>query len=422
MLVASPWDAPLAAAPVHAQLDVPGSKSITNRALLLSAIAEGPSRLTNPLLARDTQLMASALASLGVVVARSTTGVTVVPQPLAGPAEIDCGLAGTVMRFVPPVAALATGSVSFDGDPRARERPMGAILGALRGLGVAIDTGARALPFVIEGSGRVEGGIVDIDASASSQFVSALLLAGARYRRGLDIRHHGKPIPSMPHIAMSIDMLRARGVAVDDSEPNRWVVTPGLVAALDEQVEPDLSNAAPFLAAAAVTGGSVLVRGWPSRTAQAGDRLREVLAMMGATVDLTPEGLTVTGGDTVDGVDLDLHDVGELTPVIAAVAAVAASPSHLRGIAHLRGHETDRLAALAFELTARGCGAVETDDGLAVAPGPLSGGVFHTYADHRMAHAGAVLGLVVPGMSIDDIASTSKTFPDFAAAWLAMLT
>jgi 3-phosphoshikimate 1-carboxyvinyltransferase len=325
------------------------------------------------------------------------------------------------MRFVPPVAALATGQVHFDGDPRARERPMAQVLGALRQLGVAIPSEADSLPFDLDGTGRVPGGVVTLDASASSQFVSALLLAGARYEAGVDVRHDGKPMPSLPHVAMTVSMLRDRGVYVDDAEPNRWVVSPGDVTGLDVEVEPDLSNATPFLAAAVATGGAVSVASWPRRTTQAGDRLREILTAFGARVELDDRALTVTGGDSVHGVDLDLHDVGELTPVIAALAALADEPSFLRGVAHLRGHETDRLAALTAELNRLGGDARETDDGLEIRPAVLTGGTFRTYADHRMAHAAVVLGLVVDDVRLDDVGCTSKTHPDFVGAWTALL-
>jgi 3-phosphoshikimate 1-carboxyvinyltransferase len=257
------WAAPAALSPVEATIRLPGSKSMTNRALLLAALADGESALHRPLIARDTMLMAQALRSLGVAVERSGDAVTVRPAPLRGPATVDCGLAGTVMRFVPPVAALATGVVDFDGDPRARVRPMGEVLTALRALGADVDGGAASLPFSIRGTGRVRGGSVDIDASSSSQFVSALLLAGARYDEGVDVRHSGKPIPSLPHIEMTVAMLRERGVAVDGSEPTRWAVEPGPIAAHDTEIEPDLSNAAPFLAAAVATAGTVTVPGWP---------------------------------------------------------------------------------------------------------------------------------------------------------------
>lgn len=419
--VTTSWPAPRVTGPVHAQITLPGSKSLTNRALLLAAIADGPSRITRPLVARDTTLMADALRALGAGVDTGLDHVDVTPAPLRGPARVDCGLAGTVMRFVPPVAALATGEVHFDGDPRARERPMAAMLAAMRRLGVAIPDQAESLPFVLHGTGYVRGGVVTLDASASSQFVSALLLAGARYEAGVDVRHDGKPIPSLPHIAMTVGMLRERGVHVDDAEPNRWVVQPGRVAAHDVVIEPDLSNAAPFLAAAVATGGTVTVRGWPHGTSQAGDRLRDIVAAFGATAVLDDDGLTVTGTDAVDGVDLDLHEVGELTPVVAALAALARAPSHLRGIAHLRGHETDRLAALTTEINRLGGAARETVDGLEIRPASLTGGTFRTYDDHRMAHAAAVLGLVVDDVRLDDVACTSKTYPDFVGAWTALL-
>jgi len=401
---------------------LPGSKSITNRALVLAALSEGPSRVRRPLRARDTELMAAALRALGTRVDDDGEDWKVTPADLHGPAEVDCGLAGTVMRFVPPVAALASGPVRLDGDDRARERPMDAILSALRTLGADIDDGGRgALPLVVHGTGSLPGGIVTIDASASSQFVSALLLTGARYQAGVDVRHDGKPVPSLPHIEMTVSMLRERGVEVDTAEPDRWTVAPGTIRAVDVDVEPDLSNAAPFLASAAVTGGRVTVLDWPTATDQAGDRVRELLALAGARVELGARGLTVTGVERVHGLDVDLHDVGELTPVVAAVCALADSPSRLRGIAHLRGHETDRLRAISTELNLLGGDVSETDDGLAIRPRPLHAGVFHTYADHRMAHAGAVLGLRVAGLRIEDVATTRKTHPDFRRAWEALL-
>lgn len=423
-----PWPAPLADAPVTAVVRVPGSKSLTNRALLLAALADGPSTVTGALRARDTVLMGKALASLGVSLdgLGEDGDIRVTPAPLVGPAHVDCGLAGTVMRFVPPVAALADGDIRFDGDPRARVRPMGGVVEALEALGVEIDDdGRRTLPFTVKGTGRVRGGEVELDASASSQFVSALLLSAARFDDGVLVRHRGAPVPSMPHIDMSVELLREHGVTVDvdASDPTHatWRVAPGPLRALDRAVEPDLSNAAPFLAAAVVTGGSVTIPGWPTRTTQAGDALRDLLARMGAEVTLDADGLTVRGTGSVEGLDADLQDVGELTPVLAAVCAVAASPSRLRGIAHLRGHETDRLAALAREITRLGGAVDETDDGLVITPKPLHGGIFETYDDHRMATAGAVLGLVVPGVEVADVATTGKTLPDFVGMWSAML-
>jgi 3-phosphoshikimate 1-carboxyvinyltransferase len=419
------WGAPVATAAVDADLRVPGSKSITNRALILAALADGPSVVRRPLRARDSILMAGALRALGTGVDDAGDDWSVTPGPLRGPASVDCGLAGNVMRFVPPVAVLAEGDVAFDGDPYARNRPMGPVLQALRTLGGTIDDdGRNALPFTVRGHGGLAGGTVEIDASSSSQFVSALLLAAARYDEGVTLHHVGKPVPSMPHIEMTVAMLRERGVEVDDSQANSWRVAPGPIQAIDVEVEPDLSNAAPFLAAALVTGGRVRILGWPDTTTQPGDQLREIFTLMGAHVRLDSEGLTLRGPESMEGIDVDLHAAGELTPVVAAVAALASGPSHLRGISHIRNHETDRLAALATELQRLGCDARETEDGdgLTITPRPLTGAPFRTYDDHRMAQAAAVLGLVVPGVEIENVATTRKTLPDFVGMWTAMLS
>jgi len=415
-----PWPAPRALAPVDLVVSLPGSKSLTNRALILAAIADAPSVVRRALRSRDTLLMASALTSLGSTVDTTTDDWTVTPGRFDRDAFVDCGLAGTVMRFVPPIAGLSTGRIDFDGDAHMRTRPIGEVLTALRGLGVAVSAG-DTLPFSIAGVGSVRGGRVVIDASASSQFVSALLLAGARYDEGVDVRHDGKPVPSLPHIEMTVDMLRRHGVEVDDSDANRWSVAPGVVRAVDHVIEPDLSNAAPFLALAAVSGGSVTVRDWPRRTTQAGDALRDILTRMGCTVAFTDTGLSVTGPHKLEGVDLDLHDVGELAPAVAALCALAQGTSHLRGIAHIRGHETDRLAALATELGNLGAAVTEHPDGLTIESAPLHGGMFRTYADHRMAHAGVILGAAVDGVLVENIATTAKTFPDFATAWSRLL-
>jgi 3-phosphoshikimate 1-carboxyvinyltransferase len=413
------WAAPYARGPVHADLTLPGSKSLTNRALVLASLATGPSVVRRALRSRDTSLMAGALVALGTTIDTSGDDWTVTPGPSAGDASVDCGLAGTVTRFVPPLAGLARGDVAFDGDPHMRNRPVGEVLAALRALGVRID--GERLPFVVHGTGAVPGGQVVLDASGSSQFVSALLLAGARFDRGVDVLHDGKPVPSQPHIDMTVAMLRAHGVEVDDAEPHRWRVAPGPIEPVDHTIEPDLSNAAPFLALAAVTAGSVTVRDWPRETTQAGDALRDLLARMGCTVDLSDRGLTVTGHGTIAGLDVDLHDVGELTPVVAALCALADGPSYLRGIGHIRGHETDRLAALATELDALGADVVEHADGLELRPSRLHGGMFHAYADHRMAHAGAVLGAAVDGVLVDDVGATAKTFPEFPRVWATAL-
>ncbi len=431
------WPAPTPRRPVDATVVLPGSKSLTNRFLVLAALAGDWSRLRQPLRSRDTLLMAAGLRALGVEIeevpsegrpgpgdlaAVAAVDWVVHPTPLRGGGRVDVGLAGTVMRFLPPVAALADGPVEFDGDPQARVRPMGPMLDALRTLGARLDDhGTGTLPFVVDGRGSVPGGAVRLDASQSSQFISALLLAGARYDSGVTVHHEGKPVPSEPHIAMTVETLRDAGVVVDDTEANTWRVEPSEISPLDVLVEPDLSNAGPFLAAALVTGGRVRVPDWPQHTTQAGDALRDILDAMGADVSLDRTGLTAAGTGGIEGIDVDLHDASELTPLVAALAALADSPSWIRGVAHIRFHETDRIAALASELNRLGGTVAETEDGLRITPKPLRGGRFHSYLDHRMATAGAVLGLRIPGVVVEDIGTTAKTLPDFPGLWRDML-
>lgn len=416
------WPAPHVDAPVQATVTLPGSKSITNRALVLAALADGPSTITGALRSRDTGLMIAALRALGTQIIGDDETLAVTPAPLTA-GRVDCGLAGTVMRFVPPVATLAAGDSAFDGDIAARVRPLRTILDALRGLGA--DINGDALPFTVRGAGALRGGEITIDASGSSQFVSGLLLSAARFDEGVIVRHSGTALPSMPHIEMTVEMLRRADVAVESPADARgaqtWTVAPGPIRAVDWTVEPDLSNATPFLAAAAVTGGRVSIPHWPRLTTQAGDVIREILVRMGAEAGFYDGALTVTGPDRLAGIDIDLHDVGELTPTVAALAALADSESRLRGIAHLRGHETDRLAALSTEINRLGGQVTETEDGLEITPAPLHGGRWHSYADHRMATAGAILGLAVPGIEIEDIGTTAKTLPDFVSLWESML-
>ena len=392
----------------------------------MAALSGGECRINHPLQARDTLLMAQALSALGSSVEIQDEAFLVTPGTTSDATQVDCGLAGTVMRFVPPVAALSSANIRFDGDPHARVRPMKQIISALRGLDVEINDDDRGtLPFTVVGKGFVAGGSVTIDASESSQFVSALLLAGCRYDAGVSVIHSGTALPSMPHIDMSVEVLRELGIRVDvdikDSTNATWTVHPGVPRSFNVTVEPDLSNAAPFLAAALVCGGSVTIPDWPTQTTQAGDALVDLLPKLGATVSRDGTDLVVAGGSEINGIDVDLHDVGELTPVIAALCALATGPSTLRGIAHLRGHETDRLAALVTEINKLGGNATETADGIHVEPAKLHGGQFATYSDHRMAMAGAVLGLAVADLVIEDIATTSKTLPDFANMWQEMV-
>ena len=394
---------------VDARVRIPGSKSVTNRALILAAESTSPSILKRPLISRDSELMVAGLVALGVeiqeIAHHSDFAWHITPRPLMGPATIDVGNAGTVMRFLPPLAALATGSISFDGDPRSHERPLGPVIKALEDLGISIEHGGRyGLPLTLNGTGEIPGGEIEIDASASSQFLSALLLIGPRMKNGIKVRHVGGVLPSMPHIDMTVEMLRSFGGTVTvDKEANTWTVAPGALHGIDTVIEPDLSNASPFLSIAMVCGGSITIEDWPTSTSQPGDHLREIFTRMGARVHLDDEGLTLSSAGVIHGIDIDLHDVGELTPSIAALAALADSPSHLRGIGHLRLHETDRLAALTREINLLGGNVTEEETALHITPAPLHGGTFHTYDDHRLATAGAVLGLVVPDVMVENI-------------------
>ena len=423
---------------LSAEITIPGSKSVTNRALILAALAKTPSKLLKPLQSRDTDLMVAGLKALGVGISHSNRQVLdkqvsneagaiweITPAPLFGPAAIDVGNAGTVMRFMLPVAALATGLIHFDGDPRSHERPVGPLIKALEDLGVTIDHKNRySLPLLINGAGRITGGEVEVDASKSSQFLSALLLAGANMERGLTVTHVGESLPSQPHIDMTIAMLKDFGATVEVGERS-WRVHPGGLHGRELVIEPDLSNAAPFMAAPIICGGSVTIRDWPKTTTQPGDRLREIFSAMGGSIEFTSSGLKISGTGEISGIDIDLHDEGELTPSIAALAALASSPSHLRGIGHLRLHETDRLAALAREINALGGKIIESEDSLRIEPAKLeikSGNqLFRTYDDHRMATAGAIIGLAVNGVIVENIETTRKTLPDFPGLWSAML-
>ena len=419
------------AQPVEAFVVIPGSKSVTNRALILAAQADSPSILRRPLVSRDSELMVAGLRALGVGIEEknvTTNGVEelqwiITPAPLRGGVKIDVGNAGTVMRFLPPLAALATGDVAFDGDPRSYERPLGPVIKALEELGISIEHDGRySLPLKLHGTGKIPGGALTIDASASSQFLSALLLVAPSFENGIVATHKGGQLPSMPHIEMTVDMLRSFGAQVEvDTAAQSWSVRAGKLHGQELVIEPDLSNAAPFLSLAMVCGGSVTIADWPKTTTQPGDQLRSIFTQMGAKVSMDERGLTLSGTGVIHGIDIDLHDVGELTPSIAAVAALADSPSHLRGIAHLRLHETDRLAALTREINALGGDVVEEESALHITPAPLHGGVFHTYDDHRLATAGAVIGLVVPGIEVENIATTRKTLPDFPGLWSSLL-
>jgi len=423
------WPAPTADGPLVASLSLPGSKSLTNRELVLSALAAHPSLLRAPLHSRDSDLMVAALRQLGTVIEEVQgdgefgPDLRITPGELLGSTTIDCGLAGTVMRFLPPVAALGLGPTTFDGDAGARRRPMSTTISSLRALGADInDDGRGALPFTVHGTGTVTGGEITIDASTSSQFVSGLLLAAPRLEQGLHLRHSGERLPSLPHIEMTIATLARRGVTVHSPAVGEWIVAAGPIQGAEVDIEPDLSNAAPFLAAALIAGGSVTITGWPESTTQVGADLADLLPLFGASVSRSRDRLTVTGTGRIQGVELDLSTGGELAPTLVALAALAESPSTITGIGHIRHHETDRLAALAAEINGLGGAVTELPDGLQITPRPLHGGPWNTYDDHRMATAGALIGLLVPGVLIENIGTTAKTLPQFTDLWQSLVS
>lgn len=427
-LVQGVYAAPAAEGAVRATVTVPGSKSLTNRELIIAAIADGPGRLISPLHSDDSRRMVDALRALGVGIEEVDAGsefgpdLVVTPAKLGGGATIDCGQAGTVMRFIAPLAGLAQNDVHLTAHETALHRPMGGLISALRDLGVDIDDeGTWALPFTIRGHGRIRGGRVEIDASASSQFVSGLLLAAPRFDVGLHLVHIGEHLPSLPHIDMTIEALSRRGIRIERPATGEWLVEAGVPRAKEIAIEPDLSNAAPFLAAALVTGGTVSVTGWPVHSTQPGHLLPEILQAMGAHVGRHSGTLTVRAGSGIHGVDLDLSAASELTPTLVGLAVFADAPTTIRGIGHIRLHETDRIAALIENVRALGGEAEELPDGLRIIPRELHGGTWAAYHDHRMATTGALIGLRVAGVEIDDIGTTAKTLPEFTLLWERML-
>lgn len=420
------WLPPSTSKHITATVAVPGSKSLTNRYLVLAAIAETNSVIRGWLHSRDTRLMLEALRALGADVDEVDGDLHITPigfssQGSAPTAAIDCGLAGTVMRFVPPLAAASGREVVIDGDEAARARPMGVTIDSLRRLGADITSTDGSLPLTIGGDSVLRGGHLAIDASGSSQFVSGLLLAAPLMPLGIDLQHEGEPLPGRAHIAMTLEVLADAGIDVSEPDPDHWIVEPGLPRGLDVMVEPDLSNAAAFLGAALATGGTVTIEDWPAHTTQAGDGFRAIAEAFGGTVTLDRSGLTVTGPKKLRPVDLDLSAIGELTPVVAALAALAPGTSHLTGIGHLRGHETDRLSALRRELGAVGVEVEEHPTSLTITGSHLRPALWHTYDDHRMVMAGAIIGLKAKRLVIENVATVAKTLPEFAELWEAML-
>lgn len=438
------WPAPSASKPLNATVVVPGSKSLSNRYLILAALGAAPVRLVGLLRSRDTELMMDALRSLGVcceIDADTDTTVTVTPPSdgrFRGNAKVFCGLAGTVMRFVPGLAMFADGPVEFDGDEQAYARPMKPVLDGLQQLGATVDYHGEEgrLPFTITppactDAERETPSVVSIDSSGSSQFISGLLLIGSRVPGGLELHHTGEKTPSLPHIRMTVADLQGSGVKVQaDEEARVWSVQPGAVQLPDTvTVEPDLSNAAPFLGAALIAGGTVRVPHWPESTTQPGGLLPGYLERMGAKVSFPEQDgiryCEVTGDGHIEGLgDFDLTAAGEIAPSLAAVLVFADKPTRMLGIGHLRGHETNRLEALVNEIERIGGEARELPDGLEIIPTKeenLRPSDMETYADHRMATFAAMLGLRVNGIQIRNVATTAKTLPNFVDMWSGML-
>lgn len=435
------WLAPQTEGPLYSTVVLPGSKSQTSRAFVIGSIAQKPLEVTGALASRDTYLAACAMEQFGARFTFDDEGTTLTihpPETLRGGGTINCGLAGTVMRFGSALAAFTDGQTTLVGDEAASHRPLKPLMDSLKSLGAKVEYGGRKgyLPVTITGveapSRRKAarkarkhslGSPVRVDTSSSSQYLSALLLASPLIPESIVLRAEGR-LPSWPYVAMSIDMLADQDVNVRRVSSWSWRTDPVRPAGNPIDIEPDLSNAGPFLAAALLAGGSVTIKDWPVRTDQVGKYWLELLPQFGASVALSGNGLTVTApqGLTWEGLELDLGPCGELAPTVAALCLFATTPSTLIGISHLRGHETDRLEALVTEIKRLGGSAQETYDGLHIIPAPLHGAALESYEDHRMATFGAIVGLRVPGCGVADIGTTAKTLPDFPQRWAAMLT
>jgi 3-phosphoshikimate 1-carboxyvinyltransferase len=401
---------------VDADVQIPGSKSLTNRALVLASLADGTSTLGGALVADDTEAMAAAMTQLGAVVDLRSDRCTVTGfggRLRPGPIDIDARLSGTTARFVLPVLTLGDGPYLLDGAQPLRDRPMGPSIEALRRLGAQVDDSDRPghLPVVVR-AGTLQGDGVGVDGVLSSQFTSGLLLAAAAMPDGLAVDLLG-PVVSRPYLEMTLAVLRAFGVdAGSDGERRLWV-RPGGLQPTDYRIEPDASAASYFLAAAAICGGRVRVGDLGSASLQGDARFAELLERMGAEVHQGPHVTEVRGTGHLRGIDADLTDLPDMAQTLAAVAVFADGPTRVRGVEVIRGHETDRIAAVVTELGRCGIEADEHDDGFTVHPGTPRPARIETYRDHRMAMSFSLLGLRVPGIEIVDPGCVAKTFPDF---------
>ncbi len=405
--------------PVDATVRVPGSKSLTNRALLVAALADGDSTIKNPLLSDDSYWLLEALVRLGFAVEADRAGGVATIQGRAGTIperEVDLfvGNAGTVARFLPPALSLGTGPYRVDGVSRMRERPVGDLVEAMRKLGAGVGYGGEEgrFPLILDGGG-LQGGDAKVKGSKSSQFLSGLLMA-APYAAGEVVLEVEGGLVSKPYVGITLEVMSEFGVEVEVREDyGRFAVSPGLYKARDYAIEPDASGASYFMAAAAVTGGRVEIPGLGAGSMQGDMKFAEVLAEMGCDTQTRAESIAVRGPERLRGVEVDMNAFSDTMITLAAIAPFAAGPTIINNVEHTRHQETDRISAVVTELRRLGVRAEEWRDGLRIEPGPAHPALVRTYGDHRIAMAFAVTGLVTPGIRIQDPGCVTKTFPDY---------
>ena len=411
------------AGPLDAVVRPPGSKSITNRALVCAALADGTSTLEGALESEDTLVMAEALRRLGIPVEQQASRFVVSGQGgrlAPGPLELYVANSGTTVRFLTPMVALGHGTYTLDGTPRMRERPIADLLTALAGLGVRAEStrGTGCPPVAVHAAG-LAGGKATVRGDVSSQFLSGLLLAGPKAASDLVLTVDG-PLVSEPYIRMTLAVMRSFGAAVEENDLRTFrIAAPRPYRALRYEIEPDASAASYFWAAAAIAGGSVKVAGLTRDSLQGDVRFCECLAQMGCRVAYEPDGVRVEGGPLV-GVDVDMNDISDTVQTLSVVALFAKGPTTIRGVAHIRHKETDRISALAAELRRLGATVEEREDGLQIEGAGnelqrLHGAALDTYDDHRMAMSLALAGLKIPGVVINHPDCTAKTYPGFFA-------
>ncbi|HVB06183.1 MAG TPA: 3-phosphoshikimate 1-carboxyvinyltransferase [Acidimicrobiales bacterium] len=403
---------------IDADVELPGSKSITNRALLAAALARGHSSLSRVLLADDTEAMLDCARALGAVVdhdpAAATAEIEGIDGALPPTGTAFARQSGTTARFVAPVVALARGPWRLDGDPQLAARPMGDLFSALRALGAVVGEAPAGRSLPVEISGPIVGRRASVSGEVSSQFLSGLLLAAPLAPEGLEITVEGALV-SAPYVAMTAAVMRDFGAQVD-AEGRRYRVAPGGYRGASLAIEPDASAASYFFAAAAIGGGRVAVDGLGSDSVQGDLAFVEVLAAMGAAVSSSPRATEVRGPRRLGGVSVDCGSFSDTVPTLAVVAAFAEGPTEIRGVGFIRAKESDRIGAVVSELGRCGVEVREDPDGLTVFPSAAHGALVRTHGDHRIAMAFSVLGLFVPGIEIDDPGCVAKTFPEFFAA------